>query len=102
MYMELTQSIRRDPTLRRPVVALGALFATVLIGEYLLTKFVAGISEGVTTLPAWLPHFSMVGKTVVYYALFFDFLKFVMIPLALVWLGYAFGCYRTANSNSRD
>ena len=84
------------------MVVLGALFASVLIGEYLLTKYVAGISEGATTLPTWIPHFAMVGKTVVYYALFFDFLKFIAIPLALVWLGYAFGCYRTANSNSQD
>jgi hypothetical protein len=100
--MELTQSIRRDPTLRRPVVVLGSLFATVLIGEYLLMEFVIGVSDDVTTLPAWLPQFSMVGKTVVYYALFFDFLKFIAIPLTLVWLGYAFGRYRTANSNSRN
>ncbi len=32
-----------------------------------------------------------------YYLLFFDFLKFVALPAALMWVAYAYGRYRSTD-----
>ena len=76
---------------RRPVVVLAGLLVLVFVGEGALRVAFGGGSGGVSSLPPWLPRFGSVGETVFAYALLFDALKFVAVPAALVWVGYAYG-----------
>jgi hypothetical protein len=54
------------------------------------------VIDGRGGFPLWLPHFGTLGKTYTYYLLFFDFLRFVALPAALMWVAYAYGRYRSA------
>lgn len=83
----------RGGSLRRPVAAVAAVLAVVLIGERLLGTGLAS-RQATGELPAWLPQFGALDQTVVAYATLFDLLKFVVLPAALVWVGYAYGRYR--------
>lgn len=83
-----------NPSLRRPALALVGLLATVLIGDRVLNTVISGVLERGADFPVWLPHFSSVGETVLFYTLLFDVLKFVAVPATLLWLAYAYGWHR--------
>lgn len=89
-----------ESSLRRPVVVLALLVATVLISEPVLTDAFDGIRDGSSSFPVWLPQFGSIGQTVLVYIMFFDFLKFILIPMILMWLAYAYGRYRDTNSTN--
>ena len=93
--MPLIESFSKEPTLRRPALVLVGLLATVLIGERLLTVAVAGVRQGSSSFPVWLPEFGSIGKTIVVYGMLFDFLKFIVIPGVFLWLAYQYGRYST-------
>ena len=94
--MSLLQSFRTEPALRRPAITVIILTTAVLIGDRLLTAVFAGVLEGSLGFPVWFPQFSAIGQTVLYYTLLLKFLQFIAVPVALVWLAYAYGRY-TAN-----
>lgn len=96
--MSVLKSLRNEPSLRRPTIILIVLAVTVLIGEHLLRTAFAGFREGSSGFPVWLPQLSSAGETVLFYIMLFGFLKFIAIPVTLVWLGYAYGRFSAADS----
>lgn len=88
--MTLIRSLRNDPALRYPALSAILLLTITILSEGILRAEFSNISVG-SELPAWLPQFGSTGQTVFYYILFFDLLKFVALPIALLWLAYAFG-----------
>ena len=86
--MSRLQSLREDPSLRRPVIAFAVVLAAVVGGEVLLTAAFADAGAGV---PAWLPQFGTVGQTVLLYSLLSNVLSYVALPATLFWVGYAYG-----------
>jgi len=90
--MALLGSLRDDPHLRRPAVASLLLLTVVLLGDQVLTVAFADI--GGSGLPAWLPLSGTIGQTVAFYLLFFDVLKYIALPVTLLWLAYAYGRHR--------
>lgn len=90
----------RDPHLRRPVIVLSMLLMVVLSGEYTLTVAFAGIGEGATDFPVWLPRLDSVGETVVFYTTIFDAIKFVAVPVTVIWLAYNYGRHYSTLSDS--
>ena len=95
--MSLRESFSEEPSLRRPAVVLVGLLVTVVIGERLLAVAVAGVRPGSSSFPVWLPVWGSIGETIVVYGLFFDFLKFIVIPAVLLWLAYQYGRHSTGN-----
>jgi uncharacterized membrane protein YhdT len=91
--MSLIASFREEPALRRPGIVLLGLLTLVLIGEWLLTIAVSGIRQGSSGFPVWLPEIGSIGKTIVFYSMLFDVLKFIVIPGVLLWLAYQYGRY---------
>lgn len=91
--MSVIGLLRTEPSLRRPVFAFTALLAVVLVGERIVETAIDRVVDGTGGFPLWLPQLGTVGETVTYYLLFFDFLKFVGVPLALMWIAYASGRY---------
>lgn len=68
------------------------------MGEPLVESTLDRVVDGAGGFPPWLPRFGTLGETFTYYLLLFDFLKFVVLPVALVWVGYAYGRYRSNQS----
>lgn len=80
-----------DRSLRRPFFVLLVLVTVVVSGEHALTVAFAGIGEGTTDLPVWLPRLGSVGETVLFYTTLVDALKFIAIPVSVIWLAYNYG-----------
>ncbi|WP_436927600.1 hypothetical protein [Halosimplex amylolyticum] len=91
--MALIASSREEPSLRQPGIVLLCLLAMVLIGERLLTIAVDGVRQGSSGFPVWLPEIGSIGETIVFYSMLFDVLKFVVIPVVLLWLAHQYGRY---------
>jgi len=89
--MSLLPTLRRTRLPRRPSAALLATVAALLAGEWLLWTTVERVTNGTGEFPVWLPQFGSIGQTVVAYATVFDVLTFVVLPVVLVWIGYALG-----------
>jgi uncharacterized membrane protein YhdT len=89
--MSLIASFRGEPSLRRPGMILLGLLAAILIGERLLTMAVAGVSQGSSGFPVWVPELGSIGETIVFYGILFDVLKFIVLPVVLLWLAYQYG-----------
>ena len=89
--MSLIASFRKEPSLRRPGIILLGLVATILIGERLLTVAFAGVRQGSSGFPVWLPELGSIGQTIVFYSMLFDILKFIVLPAVLPWLAYQYG-----------
>lgn len=89
--MSLIASFREEPSLRRPGIVLLGLLATLLLGERLLTMAVAGVRQGSSGFPVWLPELGSIGETIVLYSVLFDVLKFVVLPAGLLWIAYRYG-----------
>jgi uncharacterized membrane protein YhdT len=89
--MSLIASFRKEPSLRRPGIILLGLVATILIGERLLTVAFAGVRQGSSGFPVWLPELGSIGQTIVFYSMLFDILKFIVLPAVLLWLAYQYG-----------
>lgn len=73
---------------------LATTLAFLVVGEMLLSNAFSAVREGTADLPWWLPQLGSVGETVAYYLLLVDAVKFVVVPAALLWLGYAYGYHR--------
>lgn len=89
--MSLIAAFREDPSLRRLGIILLGLVATIVIGERLLTVAVAGVRQGTSGFPVWLPELGSIGETLVFYSMLFDVLKFIVLPTVLLWLAYQYG-----------
>lgn len=87
-------SLRRESPLRRPVAVLVTLLALVVGGEVLLKLAFSGLRDGSGGVPWWLPQLGSVGETVVVYLLIMDVITFILVPTALLWLGYTYGRHR--------
>ena len=98
--MSLRQSLRTEPSLRRPAIVVTVLITATLIGERVLTAAFTGVLDGSAAFPVWLPRLSTIGETVVFYTLLLEALKFIAIPMALVWLAYAYGRYTAVDSDT--
>lgn len=96
--MSVIGLLRAEPSLRRPVYALTALLAAILIGEYIVETTITRVLDSGGSFPVWFPQLRTVGKTVTYYLVFFDFLKFVLLPIVLMWIAYAYGHYSSIHS----
>ncbi|WEL22540.1 hypothetical protein HBNXHr_2497 [Halorhabdus sp. BNX81] len=70
----------------------------ILFGERIVVSTLEGIVNGAGDFPLWLPRLGTLGETFVYYLLFFDFLKFVVLPITLMWIAYAYGRYSADQS----
>ena len=98
-HMSLLQSFRTEPSLRRSAITVIMLITAVLIGDRLIAAASAGVVEGSSEFPVWLPQFGTIGRTFLYYTLLLEFLQFIALPVALMWLAYAYGQY-TANHSA--
>lgn len=88
----------RVDDVRPPALVLAALVATVLIGERALAIAIDGATSSPGSgFPFWLPQFGALGRTAVFYTMLFDVITFVVIPAALIWLGYALGRRHSQN-----
>lgn len=96
--MSVIGLLRTEPSLRRPAFALTALLAVILVGERVVETTIDRVIDGAGGFPLWLPQLGSVGKTVTYYLIFFDFLKFIVLPITLMWIAYAYGRYRSDQS----
>ena len=98
--MSLLQSVRTEPTLRNPALAVVLLGVTAVLGELVLTTVFERVLEGSSAFPVWLPQFGTIGQTVLYYSLLLRFLELILIPVALMWLAYAFGRYTAVQTDN--
>ncbi|MFC7132685.1 MULTISPECIES: hypothetical protein [Salinibaculum] len=89
--MSLIAPFREEPSLRRPGIILLGLLTTILVGERLLTMAVAGVRQGSSGFPVWLPELGSIGETIVFYSMLFDMLKFIVLPAGFLWLAYQYG-----------
>lgn len=93
--MEPPGVLHRESPLRRPVAALVTTVTLVLGGELLLGMAFSGLREGSAAIPWWLPELGTLGETVLVYLLLVDVLKYLAVPIALLWVGYAYGRHRS-------
>lgn len=96
--MSVIGPLRTEPSLRRPVFACTVVLAVILFGERIVEPTLERIVNGAGFFPLWLPRLGTLGETFVSYLLFFDFLKFVVLPITLMWIAYAYGRYSAGQS----
>ncbi|MFC7026376.1 hypothetical protein ACFQH8_18190 [Halomicroarcula sp. GCM10025710] len=72
---------------------------TALVGEFVLTSAIKGVLEESAAFPVWLPQFGTIGQTIVYYSRALNFVQLILIPLALMWLAYAYGQYSATQTD---
>jgi len=98
--MAVIDPLRTEPSLRRPVFACTVLLAAILFSERIVEPTFVRVVNGAGDFPLWLPRLGMLEETqtLVYYLLLFDFLKFVVLPITLMWIAYAYGRYSADQS----
>ena len=86
-----TELTRRAGDVRPPALLLTVVAAVVLVGERVVGAAIERVVHGDGEFPFGLPELGSVGETAVFYATSFDVLTFVVLPVVLVWFGYALG-----------